>query len=618
MRSGKWIIGILSVLLLGLILVVSIQEGTTQKDTITEPICSVWIGTGNKAEEIDCWEDPDGKYYVFLPGYAELNECYLVPREIHIAIENVSITDTFSCEGIELEREYAISLSDSGKTWSSTLMFVQSGGIPSMYIDTASGNMDYIHMEKGNEEAGSVRLYDDEGALLYSGGIDAIKGRGNSSWAADKKPYSMVLGEDANLLGMGTASRWVLLAEGFCSNVNIRNKLVYDYAQSVGMNFSPEGEWVDLYLNGDYAGLYLLSERNEVHSERVDIDPETGFLVSMEWDIRLQEQKLPHILTDAGQTLRIHQSAMSLSELDEQWQYVENAILAEDGIDPLSGKHWQELIDLDSWAEKYLLEEIFGNHDGGSFSQFYYYDPALDPERIFAGPIWDYDMAMGGYDVWLKPYTRYFIMNREYKEDGLYTPWYHALYEKAEFRRRVEELYVQKFLPALEMLLEYGMEDELSLISRAHQQDARRWGHEWEDVQTELNYIRSYLTDRAAFLSDVWIKGTQYHIVRVDPGRNEVYGYFAVKSEECLPELSLYEDPLNLGWHIEETDEPFDVTQPIYGDVQIYMKKAAFQIPKIHYLPVVAIMAMLPILAFRDWSRIKKNGRVRHDTAKIK
>lgn len=605
MRCSRFFIILFSLFLILLGLFAGSFEEVPEEE-VSAPI-SFQIGTGENAEYIRCWENDENTIYVFLPGYADFSDLQIRKEtDSRVLIDGAEVAPGDSCENYTADTAYGLTVQSADDVSRKNLVFIRSGQIPAMYIEVASGSMDYIHMHKGNKEQGSVRLYDGEGILRHSGAVEEIKGRGNSTWDVDKKPYSLTLAQDADLLGTGKARRWVLLAEGFCTSVNIRNKIVYDYSKAVGMKYSPDGEWVDLYLNGDYAGLYFLSERNEIHPERVDIDPETGFLVSMEWDIRLEEQKMMHIVTDAGQALRIHHSSVSTRELDEIWQCAENAIMAEDGIDPVSGKCWQELIDLDSWAAKYLLEEVFGNHDGGSFSQFYYYDASQN--RIFAGPIWDYDLAMGGYDIWLKDYPRCLIMNREHKEEGLYTPWFHALYEKDEFRRRVEELYRTVFQPAMEQLLKSGYYETVSGMWPAFQKDAVRWGFSQDEVMAELDAIYGYLAERNEFLQDYWINRSEYRIVRVDPGRNDVYGYLAVKTGDTLPELFSYESSLNLGWHTVDTDEPFDVTQPIYEDVQIYMKTASFQIPKIHYMPVAAVILLLLGLAVLDVIRSKNRG----------
>jgi hypothetical protein len=294
---------------------------------------------------------------------------------------------------------------------------------------------------------------------------------------------------------------------------------------------------------------------------------------------------------------------------------VENALTSENGIDPLSGKSWKDLIDMDSWARKYLLEEMFGNGDGGSLSQFFY-RRGNDPEgKIYAGPVWDYDMAMGGYDVWLKHYTNYFVMDRSEKEKGYGNPWFQSLYRKPEFRSLVEELYKTEFLPLMERLQSEGLDAYYEYAEDAYRSDGIRWGTDESAIEYEKAYIRNFLTDRTAFLSEIWVDHVPYHVVRVDTGRAWIYGYFAVKPGECLPELPSYEEAGGIGWFDAETDEPFDVTQPIWEDAEIYVKVQSFQIPKVHYAPVIGMTAIFVGLVVVSIYRTRKNRRRENEPA---
>lgn len=108
---------------------------------------------------------------------------------------------------------------------------------------------------------------------------------------------------------------------------------------------------------------------------------------------------------------------MPVSQMEGILQSVENAIVSESGVDPITGKHWQELIDLDSWARKYLIEEIFASTDSGNFSQFYYYDGAEENGKLYAGPIWDFDLVMRGTNSWSPLMANMFLQTERMRED---------------------------------------------------------------------------------------------------------------------------------------------------------------------------------------------------------
>ena len=119
-----------------------------------------------------------------------------------------------------------------------------------------------------------------------------------------------------------------------------------------------------------------------------------------------------------------------------------------------------------------------------------------------------------------------------------------------------------------------------------------------------------------AFLSDLWINESTYHIIQVNPARY-TSGYFAVKDGGVLPELPDYESIGGLGWYDAQTDAPFDVSQPIHQDGAIYIRKKDTALPIIHYLPVLAVIMALPVLAMMDKWQEKRNRRKKHDPAKV-
>ena len=360
-------------------LLLTIFGFVVMSDTDSSSVITIEVVSENTIEQLKCWENDNNEMYVFIPSYAQLSDVVIVNNgENKVEVNSVAVTDRKSCSEFSLDTEYTLSYSDLGKQTTKKLFFVKTQDVAAMYIDTQSQSMDYIHTKKSNSESGSLRLYTADGALDYSGEISSINGRGNYTWNGyDKKPYSVTLSAEADLLGIGQASKWILIANADDES-NLRDKLVYDLADESGLLYSPDSTWVDLYLNGEYAGLYLLCERNEIHPQRVDINPQGSVLVSMEQEDRLKDQSYTHIVTDSSQALRIHypenMTDEEIVELRDTFQSVENAIIAKDGIDPVTKKHYSELIDVESWARKYLIEEVVGNWDACFISQYFYYD----------------------------------------------------------------------------------------------------------------------------------------------------------------------------------------------------------------------------------------------------
>lgn len=570
MRLQTRIIVLLSIVLAGIILLAGIIESRSEESIKLDEFV-VQVRTDDNVEDIRIWGDTEGECYVFLPGYARLDQVFLVPGQNIVVLDGVRVSEESSCENIELNKKYPFSYIWEDITIDTTLTFVQSANVPSMYIDTYSGSMDYIHEKKGNKEPGTIRIYTNGGELDHRGNLEFIKSRGNATWDAPKKPYSIKLSYSADLLGMGSAEKWILLADAY-DDSNLRNKIGLDLAQKAGMEFTPDCQWVDLYLNGKYVGLYLLSERNEVHNQRVDISDEDSFLVSMELKARLIEQKYPHVWTEAGNYFRIHHSSLGEGDLTALWQSAENAILAEDGVDPVSGKRWEELIDVDSWALRLLVDEIIANYDGGSISQFFYYDAANGEGQIKAGPVWDQDNSLahsGG--AFNEPNV--IAAHREHTFLDTDAPLFSALYRKPVFRERLIELYRDIFLPLLEELVNTEIQKYAEYISSSANMNRIRWYRPDPKIETEK--IRTFLEQRISFLNDYWLGNAEYHLVHFV--RNlSTWKCLAVRSGETVPDVV----ENTAGWFAIGTKEAFDLSQPIFEDVTLVQGDMDFQAVK--------------------------------------
>ena len=585
----------------------------------TAALFSVEVTSPAGYESIDCWESEEGEYFVFLPSFADPAKTSIRRnRGEEIVIDGQPLRDGMTCEPFQLNVPYAL----SWKGKESTITFLQSENVPALYLDTRSGNMDYIHADKKNDESGYLCLYTSQGDVNYTGKASKIEGRGNSTWTREKKPYNITLSLPGDLLGMGTAQNWVLLAN-YYDATNLKNKIVLDYSQDVGLQYTPQGKFVDLYLNGEYAGLYLLCERNEVHPQRVDLTAPENFLLSTDYSERLQRQGKPYVETDHLSpvfALRIRNSTVTEGTMKEIFQSAENAILSEDGVDPVTGKNWQDLIDLDSWARKYLVEEIFANVDGGRVSQFYYWNGG----KIYAGPVWDYDLTMGVSLPWdtFHYVPEMFYANRP-GEDG--AAWFCALYQKQEFYDRVTELYQEEFQPLLAEFIETEITQYTAEIAASADMNAIRWAA--GDFSAAVENLQEYLSKRMDFLDAVWTRNEEYCTVRVHR-ENEVPLCYAVRPGTQMTELpetvNMSEAVYTGTWYLAGTGEPFDAKQPIYEDTDVYFRKASVEAgsqedsreSNLHIWTRrgfnAAFLAIFLGMAFVDFQKNKMNRRRSH------
>ncbi|MDO4175374.1 MAG: CotH kinase family protein, partial [Eubacteriales bacterium] len=382
------------------------------------------------------------------------------------------------------------------------------------------------------------------------------------SWIYSKKPYRLTLDTEADLIGEGASTKWILLANTIDAS-NLRNRIIYRLADETGNCWNPATRYVDLYVNGEYRGLYLLSENVEAGEGKLELGADD---VLMNWDLtsRIQDEvSILNIFDSISAEICYPEniSSQRLASIDRELKRVIDGIVSHD-TDETS---LQQEIDLDSWVWKYLIEEIFENYDAGACSMYFY----IQDEKIYSGPVWDYDNTLG---VSVHDNPACFLAQREWKDRNTPTPWFAALCDYTVFYDQVKETYQREFLPKLQELLEQGIEQQYQTIAAASEMNAVRW-QSGTTPQDAVEQLCTFLTQRIAFLNSAWIDGTVYWTICVQPDNSEQYRYYAVEDGGLFADLP---DPEELdmtnfvAWYDADTGEEFDPSQPITGDKIIY------------------------------------------------
>lgn len=453
-----------------------------------------------------------------------------------------------------------------GKQKGSLTVMRGSENLPAVFVTTESGSLKKIESRKDNREPGTLVLLAGDGTVQYDGALEHVKCRGNSSMAFKKKNYQIKLAKSTDLLGMGKAKKWILTGN-YRDKSYLRNQMTLDLAAAAGLPFTPEHCPADLYINHEYRGLYLLSEKVEIDKDRVAItnletlteklntekplseykltgkkkatngafkayeipqNPEDisgGYLLEYEsYPVRYKSEPSAYT-TKKGNVLVLkspeYASVEQMRYISALIQSFENAIAAEDGKDPDSGKHYTEIADAESLALKYMIEEISENYDGNSSSQYFYKPADSVSSKLFAGPAWDYDSAYGSYAA---KHNAKYVLNPErlWISAGDKTAWYPMLNSHADFRNLVAELWEERVAPAIRFLLGESEEGAEGLQSIAQMQkniqasadmDRQRWprpktsdaiawtGSSFDD---NVKFLQDYLQQRRDFLDTEW------------------------------------------------------------------------------------------------------------------
>lgn len=173
-----------------------------------------------------------------------------------------------------------ISLADG----SSETITVMQSELPSLYIALDGVTLDTVHQDKSVKYAGTAVTLTDtankENDLHVTNAT--FKGRGNTSWAYyQKKGYQIKFDKKTSVLGMAKAKKWVLLANASDDSM-MRNKLSFSLADQLGMTYAPDCAYVDLWINGEYRGTYLVCEKVELGTTRLNLNDPKGVLMEQD------------------------------------------------------------------------------------------------------------------------------------------------------------------------------------------------------------------------------------------------------------------------------------------------------------------------------------------------
>ncbi len=451
---------------------------------------SLWL-TDNLC--INWWKnEADNTYCFFIPNAFKNQKMRLTFSGIpYLAIDGKKIT---SGSKYCLAQGTHSLITEENNNTAYTLTVWYTSGIPTFFVQTQSGSVESIHSSKQLSESGKILIMDSRGRSYFEGIIDEIHCRGNSSFdKTEKKSYTISLNKSMDLFEMGKAKKWLLIANAFDDTL-VRNASAFFIAELLKLPYTPKFQYVDVYINGNFVGNYLLSEKVEIGKNRVNIRNLEKEVVSlnkncnladtdffMEQQGRLFSTKGYHIEKEpedisGGYLLELetsdrygleasgfltsrmqpvvfaspkYASYNQVSYIAGLYQDFEDAVFSADGSSPYTGKMYYEYIDVDSFARKYLLEELVKNLDASFTSQYIYkYDDSIS-SKFYAGPCWDYDKSIAASGI-----TEDGINLNDPK--GLYAAvqekesdiWY-ALYQHKDFRKTVAAIFFKELEPHL-------------------------------------------------------------------------------------------------------------------------------------------------------------------------
>ena len=383
----------------------------------------------------------------------------------------------------------------------------------------------------------------------YDGKI-SIEYRGSSSQSFPKKAYALEtqdsIGNNNNvsLLGMPVENDWILYAP-YSDKSLMRNVLTFNLGKKMS-RYTPRTRYCELIVNGDYKGVYVLMEKIKRDNDRVDIakldfDDNSGDSLTGGYIVKIDKytgtggsdwtSDFPDI---AGGPLYIQYhypeaSNMSIQQLDYIEHFIDSFEYALDGpdfSDTLIG--YSKYIDVESFIDLYIINELSRNVDGYRLSTYMYKDRDSNGGKLTMGPFWDYNLAFGNANYCSGDQTNGWQVNGACSDLGDNPFWFERLLEDTiyvnKLKCRWEYLRVRSFHE--DSILNYI--DSISYyINDAQQRNFQKWNilgaYVWPNsyvgntYQDEVNFLKDWITDRILWI-DNNLLGTCYDILGcIDP-----------------------------------------------------------------------------------------------------
>lgn len=403
----------------------------------------------------------NGKTYLFLPSSADLANLVLDfdAEALEITADKGTVTiasgEAFDLTAICTAKngEYTVTFADG-----STLIIMKSANIRALFYvseDPENKGRPWVETSKNNKAKGNMSIVSVDGNVDHTDKVTELKGRGNSTFADyKKKPYQMKIDTKTALIAGSSekSKKWVLLANAADFSL-LHNSVTFTLAEMLGLDYTTPFEPVDFYYDGEYRGSYLITEKVEVDSSRVDIDDLDGRIEDLNEDTPayenpvvvtkttaskgatdaavnskgsykyvdgLIEPELPEgashhayllepdyikrytaeqtgFMTNRGQGVVTKNPEYLTKEsgafIAAFWQEFEDAVYSTNGYNTKTGKYYYEYCDLDSLVKLYLINELGKNYDSFGSSTFFYLPE--DSDIMYAGPVWDYDICYG-------------------------------------------------------------------------------------------------------------------------------------------------------------------------------------------------------------------------------
>lgn len=368
-------------------------------------------------------------------------------------------------------------------------------GLPIIMITTPDGRA--IQSKETYIEGATVTVINEDSTEAFSAKTK-IRGRGNTSWLLmPKKSYKLKLEKAHSFFGEAEDKEWVLIAN-YCDKAMIRNALALYMGQQSTLDYTSSFHFVDLELNGIPQGTYMLAEQIKAAQHRVDVGDD-GYLVVVEShssndEVTFKVSNLPVDVTLKSPKVKADSEEAKYAQAF--MQHASEVLFSNKFLDPDDG--YKKYIDMDSFAEWYVINEIARNMDAVMYGSCYMH--FRKDGKLTMGPIWDFDIAFGNVNY-----------NDGWKTDGFWVKrsnFMGRLFKDPAFVQKVKER--MNYYHSNKQLYIDFIDSMANAIYKSQEANEQIWHTMNEDIwpcytvygsyEAEVNHLKEWLDKRMDWL----------------------------------------------------------------------------------------------------------------------
>ena len=508
---------------------VEVPHGFTSHYTFTNGACQDWSCTENIAGQ-GC-ADPNNWNDRWIEN---------VTSDVTVSTCFAQCTTDGSCPSIAgCNDPTAVNYWDAATENDGSCVYMNESTLPLVQITTDTPILDdpriVANMKVTNLASGVNTLEDLPNE--YDGQI-TIEIRGSSSQFFPKQSYaletqdSLGMNNNVSLLGMPAENDWILHGP-YSDKTLMRNAIIYEMGDVIG-RYTTRRRYCELYINGDYRGVYMLMENIKRDINRVDIatllptdtvgnEVTGGYIMKVD---RIQgdfeggwASPYPRLGGDE-QFIQMHKPEaddlhpLQFNYIQQHFTQFEHALAGNNFTDPEMG--YRAFIEPESFIDMYFANEITKNVDAYRLSTYFYKEKDSDGGKIVMGPWWDFNLGFGNSDGCESHLTSGFESNT-----GCYVLhpfWWERLREDADYRGLTRCMWDDYRSGVWSDENIHGIIDSLSaVLAEPSVRDHARWPrlgqYVWPNVfigqtyEEEVQWLREWIMARLAWLDDN-IEGT--------------------------------------------------------------------------------------------------------------